>query len=42
MRRVYGQRRIISFIKYIGLVVAYVLGFSATMAGAVAIAAFSV
>lgn len=42
MRRVYGQGRIITFIKYIGLVVAYVLGFSATMAAAVAIAAFSV
>jgi len=41
MRRVYGQGRIITFLKYITLVVAYVLGFSATMLGAVAIAAFS-
>jgi len=42
MRRVYGQGRIITFIKYVGLVIAYVLGFSATMLGAVAIAAFSI
>jgi hypothetical protein len=42
MRRVYGQGRIITFIKYIGLVTAYLLGFSATMAAAVATAAFSV
>ena len=42
MRRVYGQGRIVTFFKYTILVVAYVLGFTATMLGAVAIAAFSV
>jgi len=42
MRRVYGQGRIVTFIKYIGLVIAYLIGFSATMLGAVAIAAFAV
>ena len=42
MRRVYGQGRIITSIKYIALVVAYALGFSATMLGALAVAAFSV
>ena len=42
MRRVYGQGRIVSFLKYIVLAIAYVLGFAATMLGAVAIAAFSV
>jgi len=41
MRRVYGQGRFVTFLKYIALVIAYVLGFSATMLGAVAIAAFS-
>jgi hypothetical protein len=42
MRRVYGQGRIVTFIKYIGLVFAYVIGFMATMLGALALAAFSV
>jgi len=42
MRRVYGQGRIITFIKYIGLVIAYVFGFTATMLGALALAALSV
>ena len=42
MRRVYGQGRFVTFIKYIGLVIAYILGFTATMLGALAIAAFSV
>jgi len=42
MRRVYGQGRIITSIKYIALVVAYALGFSATMLGALTVAAFSV
>jgi Protein of unknown function (DUF3667) len=42
MRRVYGQGRIITSIKYIALVVAYALGFGATMLGALAVAAFSV
>ena len=42
MRRVYGQGRFVTFLKYIVLLAAYVLGFTATMLGAVAIAAFSV
>ena len=42
MRRVYGQRRLATFLKYILLVIAYIVGFTATMLGAVAIAAFSV
>ena len=41
MRRVYGQGRIITFLKYIVLLAAYLAGFTATMLGAVAIAAFS-
>jgi len=42
MRRVYGQGRIITFIKYIALVIAYSFGFLATMMAALAIAAFSI
>jgi hypothetical protein len=42
MRRVYGQGRIITFLKYLVLLTSYILGFAATMLGAVAIAAFSV
>jgi hypothetical protein len=42
MRRVYGQGRIITFLKYIVLVTAYSMGFFATMLGALAIAAFSI
>ncbi len=42
MRRVYGQGRIITFLKYIALVTAYSMGFAFTMLGALAIAAFSI
>jgi len=42
MRRVYGQGRIITFLKYIALLVAYTFGFMMTMLGALAIAAFSI
>jgi len=42
MRRVYGQGRIITHIKYIVLVIAYLFGFLATMMAALAIAAFSI
>ena len=42
MRRVYGQGRFVTFIKYIALVIAYSLGFLATMLGALVIAAFSI
>jgi hypothetical protein len=42
MRRVYGQGRFVTFLKYILLVIAYLCGFIATMLGAVAIAAISV
>jgi hypothetical protein len=42
MRRVYGQGRFITFLKYVILVVAYGAGFTATMLGALAIAAFSI
>ena len=42
MRRVYGQGRIVTFLKYIALVIAYLLGFVATMLGALAIAVFSI
>jgi len=42
MRRVYGQGRLITSFKYIALVIAYLLGFFATMLGALAIAAFSI
>jgi hypothetical protein len=42
MRRVYGQGRIITFLKFIVLLVAYLIGFAATMLGALAIAAFSI
>mgnify|MGYP000099028297 CR=1 FL=1 len=41
MRKVYGQGRIITFLKYIVLLVAYLFGFAATMLGALMIAAFS-
>ena len=41
MRRVYGQGRIITFLKYVVLLFAYFTGFGLTMLGAVAIAAFS-
>ena len=42
MRRVYGQGRFVTFIKYVGLVTAYAVGFLTTMVGALAIAAFSI
>lgn len=42
MRKVYGQGRIITFLKFVTLVVAYLFGFAATMLGALAIAAFSI
>lgn len=42
MRRVYGQNRVITFFKYVVLVVAYASGFLATMMTALAIAAFSI
>ncbi|MDH3350754.1 MAG: DUF4286 family protein [Gammaproteobacteria bacterium] len=42
MRRVYGQGRLITFLKYVVLVIAYAMGFTATMLGALAIAAFSI
>jgi hypothetical protein len=42
MRRVYGQGRFVTFIKYIVLVMAYSVGFLTTMVGALAIAAFSI
>jgi hypothetical protein len=42
MRKVYGQGRIITFLKYVVLLIAYLFGFMATMLGALAIAAFSI
>jgi hypothetical protein len=42
MRRVYGQGRAVTFFKYIILTLAYTAGFTATMLGAFAIAAFSI
>ncbi len=41
MRKVYGQGRVITFLKYLVLLVAYLVGFSLMLAGAFAIAAFS-
>ena len=42
MRKVYGQGRIVTFLKFIVLTIAYLFGFAATMLGALAIAAFSI
>ena len=42
MRRVYSQGRVITFLKYIALVIAYSMGFALTMLGALVIAAFSI
>ena len=42
MRRVYGQGRLITFLKYVILVIAYLAGFLVTMLGALAIAALSI
>jgi len=41
MRRVYGQARLITSLKYIVLTVSYLAGFTLTMLGAVTMAAFS-
>ena len=42
MRRVYGQGRAVTFLKYVVLVAAYIAGFFAIMMAAVTIAAFSI
>ncbi len=42
MRRVYGQGRTVTLLKYVVLLVTYLLGFFATMLGALLIAAFSI
>lgn len=42
MRRVYGQGRIITFMKYVALVTAYAMGFALTMLSALTVAAFSI
>jgi hypothetical protein len=42
MRRVYGQGRFVTFLKYIALSIAYFCGFALTFAGVLAIAVFSV
>ncbi|HSM31513.1 MAG TPA: DUF4286 family protein [Woeseiaceae bacterium] len=42
MRRVYGQGRLLTGLKYIVLAVSYLAGFTVTMIGAVTMAAFSV
>lgn len=42
IRRVYGQGRLVTTLKYIVLTFAYALGFFATMLGVLAIAAFSI
>ena len=42
MRNVYGQRRFVTFLKYMVLTVTYGAGFLLTMLGALAIAAFSI
>ncbi len=42
MRRVYGQGRLLTGLKYIVLTVSYLAGFTVTMIGAVTMAAFSV
>ena len=42
MRRVYGQGRFVTFLKYLILLVAYLTGFTITMLGALAIAALSI
>lgn len=42
MRKVYGQGRIITFLKFVALLVAYLIGFAATMLGALAIAFFAI
>ena len=42
MRRVYGQGRVTTFLKFIGLVFAYSAGFLVTMLGALMIAVFAI
>ena len=42
MRRVYGQGRFVTFLKYLILLAAYIFGFTFTMLGALAIAALSI
>jgi hypothetical protein len=42
MRRVYGQGRLLTALKFVVLTVSYLTGFTFTMVGAVTMAAFSV
>lgn len=42
MRRVYGQGRIVTFLKFIALFIAYIVGFSTIMAMTFTLAAFSI
>lgn len=42
MRRVYGQGGFVTFLKFVVLLISYLIGFFATMMGALAIAAFSI
>ena len=42
MRRVYGQGFLLTLLKYAVLVAVYAVGFTLTMLGALAIAAFSI
>ncbi len=42
MRKVYGQGRAISFLKYVPLVISYLIGFTMVMLGATLIAVFSI
>ena len=42
MRRVYGQSRFVTFLKFIVLLIAYIVGFSTIMAVTFALAAFSI
>jgi hypothetical protein len=41
MRRVYGQGRAVTFLKYVPLTISYLVGFTLMMVGAVLIAVFS-
>jgi hypothetical protein len=42
MRRVYGQSRFVTFLKFIILMITYIIGFSTIMAITFALAAFSI
>lgn len=42
MRRVYGQGRLVTFVKYVVLTITYAVGFFITMLGALAVAAFAI